>query len=264
VERLEGGAAAFNYVPAVCEALRHPCTGSPSDSLCLTLDKWLTKARLRAWGVPTPAGVVVPVGGTTDFSVLPPSPLIVKPLCSDGSEGIDTRSLVTDPGAMLTEAVRRVHERCGQSALIESFIAGREFNLSLFERNGEVEVLPLAEIDFSLFPNGKPHIVDYAVKWIPGTIPGHVSPRKVPAAVDESTARRLRELAIQTWQACECRDYIRVDFRVDQAGRPFVLEINTNPDISPKAGFPAALAAAGIPFPEFIREILRNAITRSR
>jgi D-alanine-D-alanine ligase len=261
VERLDGRVSDFNLVPAICEALGHPYTGSPSECLFLTLDKWLAKARLRACGVATPAATVVPIGAALDPRNRPPAPLIVKPLSSDGSEGIDAQSLVADDDA-LHAAVRRVHERSGQPALVEAYIEGREFNLSLFERGGRVEVMPLAEIDFALFPTGRPHIVDYDVKWIPGTIPGHVSPRKVPADVDEPTARLLRDMALRAWTACECRDYVRVDFRVDTAGRAFVLEVNANPDVSPKAGFPAALAAAGIPFAEFVRDLLRNAVQR--
>ena len=188
--------------------------------------------------------------------------MIVKPLCADGSEGIDGASLVRDPAGHLAQAVARVHAHDNQSALIEAFVEGREFNLSLLETAGRVEVLPLAEIDFTLFPPGRPHIVDYAVKWVPGTIPGKISPRRVPACAEHSVAERLRETALAAWRACGCNDYIRVDFRVDQAGRPFVLEVNANPDISPNAGFPACLAAAGIIFPDFVARMLRNASRR--
>ena len=263
VERLDGGVTRFNAVPSVCEALGHPCTGESSDCLSLTLDKWLTKARLSAWGVPTPAGAVVPPGAAADPRALPAPPLIVKPLRSDGSEGIHTDSVLDDPAANLAAAVRRVHEgHGGQPALVERYIAGREFNLSVFAPGGDARVLPLAEIDFSLFPEGRPRIVDYAVKWIPGTIPGRISPRQVPANVDEPTARVLRDIALRAWHACECRDYVRVDMRVDASGGPHVLEVNANPDLSPQAGFPASLAAAGIPFTGFVEQLLRNAEAR--
>lgn len=263
VEGLEGAVADFNHVPAVCLALGHPCTGSPADCLDLTLDKWLTKMRLRAWGIPEAGGAVIPIGTPVDPAALPPLPLMVKPLWSDGSEGINDRSVVRAPGPALAEAVRHVHERSGQPALVEPFIDGREFNLAILERNGRVEALPIAEIDFSLFPAGRPRIVDYAVKWIPGTIPGHISPRRIPAPVDEALAGRLRDAALRAWDACGCRDYIRVDCRVDAAGNPFVLEVNANPDICPKAGYPAALAAAGIAFHEFIGALLENAARRA-
>lgn len=262
VERLDGRVSDFNQVPAVCEALRHPCTGNPSTCLELTLDKWIMKARLRAGGIATPDGAVVPPGEAAGRCRLPPPPFLVKPLCSDGSEGIHAHSLIRDAAGDAESVVRQVHERCGQPALVESYIEGREFNLSVLERDGRVEVLPIAEIDFSLFPPGRPHIVDYDVKWVAGTIPGHVSPRRVPAAVNEPLASELRRVALAAWRACGCADYVRVDCRADAAGRPFVLEVNANPDLSPKAGFPASLAAAGISFADFVASILSNARRR--
>ncbi|MDP2990614.1 MAG: hypothetical protein Q8O57_08630 [Kiritimatiellota bacterium] len=262
VERLEGGLEACNQIPDVCRAFGHPCTGSSSACLKLTQNKWHTKERLRACGIPVPAACVVTPGALVDPGRVPRPPLIVKPLCADGSEGIDGASLARDLGGQLAQAVSRVHAHDGQSALIEAFVEGREFNLSLLETEGCVEVLPLAEIDFTLFPPGRPHIVDYAVKWVPGTIPGKISPRRVPACAEHSIAESLRVTALAAWRACDCHDYIRVDIRVDQAGRPFVLEVNANPDISPNAGFPACLAAAGITFPDFVERLLRNAATR--
>jgi D-alanine-D-alanine ligase len=106
--------------------------------------------------------------------------------------------------------------------------------------------------------------VDYAVKWIPGTIPGHVSPRKVPADVDAVSAERLRSEAVKAWHACGCRDYARIDFRMDREGRTYVLEVNVNPDISPLAGLPAAIKAAGIPFDDFIMALVANARARMK
>ena len=263
VERLADGPAACNQVPDLCRAAGHPCTGSSSACLKLTQNKWYTKERLRACGIPVPAACVVPPGRPIESGLVPPPPLIVKPLCADGSEGIDGASLVHDLGGQLSRAVRRVHAHEGQSALIEAFVEGREFNLSLLEMQAGAAVLPLAEIDFTLFPGGRPHIVDYAVKWIPGTIPGKVSPRRVPACAEDSLAACLRANALAVWRACGGNDYIRVDFRVDRSGRPFVIEVNANPDISPNAGFPACLAAAGITFPDFVERLLQNAVTRA-
>lgn len=262
VERLEGGAQECNRLPDLCRAFGHPCTGNTSACLKLTQDKWHTKERLRACAIPVPAACVVPPGAPLDPKLVPRPPLIVKPLCADGSEGIDGTSLVRDLGSQLARAVNRVHAHDGQAALIEAFVEGREFNISLLETEGRVEVLPLAEIDFTLFPPGRPHIVDYAVKWVAGTIPGKISPRRVPACTDDAMAGRLRETALAAWRACACRDYIRVDIRVDPAGQPFVLEVNANPDISPNAGFPACLAAAGITFSDFVARLLRNAAAR--
>lgn len=260
VERLDDSVTAFNHVPAVCEALGRSCTGGSADALGLTLDKWLTKARLRAHGVGVAQAAMLEPGHP--WAGVPPFPLIVKPAAAGGSEGIDAAYSIVRSSLELVEAVDRTHRDFGQPALVEQFIDGREFNLSVIERNGRPEVMPVAEIDFALFPEGRAHIVDYAVKWIPGTIPGHVSPRRVPANVDAETAARLRSEAIRAWTACGCRDYARVDFRMDREGRTYVLEVNVNPDIQPLAGLPAALEAAAIPYDDFVLAMIDNARRR--
>jgi len=261
VERLDGGVNDCNCVPAVCQAFGRACTGGSTACLFLTLDKALAKTRLAAHGVQVPPGVVVPVGESPQ-DTLPPGALFVKPLCSDGSEGIDTGSLVLDRGAPLAAAVEQVHRRFGQPALIETYIDGREFNLALMERYGTIIALPVAEIDFSLFPPDRPHFVDYSIKWQPGAIAGRVSPRRIPALVDEATAVRLQTIARRAWQACDCRDYARVDTRMDASGAVYVLEVNSNCDLSPMAGLPAALTAAGIAFEDFVEQMVENALGR--
>lgn len=263
VERLDGGLQDCNFVPAVCRALGCACIGGTSESLVLTLDKHIAKARLAAHGIRVPAGVVVPVGEAPPAG-LPEGLLFVKPLCSDGSEGIDAASLINDTRTQLVPAIDRVHRQYAQPALVEAFIGGREFNLAVMERAGEIVPLPVSEIDYTLFPADRPHVVDYAVKWQPGTLAGLVSPRRVPAAVDLHTLTRLQALACRAWQACGCQDYARIDTRQDAAGQLYVLDVNVNCDLSPRAGFPAALAAAGLPFAGFIRQMIANAMQRNQ
>ena len=261
VERLDGGVNDCNYVPAVCRAFGRACTGGTTDSLVLTLDKDLTKARLAAHGVRVPPGVVVPVGEPPP-ATLPDGALFVKPLCSDGSEGIAADSLVLDKRTQLAAVVERVHRESGQPALVEAFIVGREFNLAVMERAGAAVALPVAEIEFALFPADRPHFIDYAVKWTPGAIAGQVSPRRVPALVDAATRERLQALACKVWHACGCQDYARVDTRMDAGGNVYVIDVNVNCDLSPLAGLAAALAAAHVPFDAFVRQMIENAERR--
>jgi D-alanine-D-alanine ligase len=261
VERLEGGPFAAAAVPSACEALGRACTGADAACLSLTQDKALTKTRLASLGIETPEGAAVWPGAALPSS-LPPFPLFVKPLWSDGSEGIGVHSIVRERRAALADAVAAVHATCGQPALIESFVDGREFNAAVCGGTDTPLALPLAEIDFSRYPADRPHIVDYEVKWRPGTIPGHVSPRRVPAEVDEATAERIRATARAAWRACGCRDYARVDCRLDRNGRLYVLEVNANCDLSPLAGFVAALRAAGIPFERFVGDMVARAAGR--
>jgi len=264
VERLDGPPADYNLVPAVCRALGRACTGSDTECLMLTFDKYLTKTRLISAGIAVPAGTVFPQKVQGQGNVTGPGrpPYIVKPVSADGSEGIDCKSVIRNSGSLLGKAVNRVHRICGQPALVEQFIDGREFNISVMQDGNRVRVMPIAEIDFTLFPSNRPRIVDYDIKWRPGTIPGIVSPRRVPADVSSVEANCIRDTARHTWTACGCRDYVRIDMRMDRQGRLYVLEINANPDISAEAGFPAALKAAGISLDEFIATVISNAVSR--
>jgi D-alanine-D-alanine ligase len=191
-----------------------------------------------------------------------PGPFIVKPARADASEGIDNSSVVPGPGRALADAVRRVHAQSRQDAVIERFIDGRELNVSILWRQGAPTVLPLAEIDFSAFDPGLPRIVGYDAKWLPDSYAYRHTPSVIPAPLAPELAEEIRDLTVRAVRVLGCDDYARVDFRLDTQGRPFVLEVNPNPDISPDGGYPAALAAAGIPFAEFVGMALHNALAR--
>ncbi len=262
VESLEGATSDACLVPAVCTALGKAWTGSGSWCQLLALDKWQSKCALRAAGVAVPKGVVAPPGRITPRTLAMTPPVIVKPLCADASEGIDEASVIidADPDA-LCACIRQIHDRFGQPALVERYVDGREFNVSVVERDGVLRALPLAEIDFSAFPAGKPRIVDYRAKWIEDSFEFGNTPRRFPADVDEDTALGIRTAALAAWTAMGCRDYARIDMRLGRDGVPYVIEVNPNPDISPEAGFAAALQAGGTGFAEFVRILLENAGT---
>jgi D-alanine-D-alanine ligase len=264
VEGFAGGAAEEAVdVPAMCAALARGCTGNSTPCLALTLDKARTKGVLREHGIPVADGVVVRPGEPLPDLVPDAGPWIVKPVAADASEGIDAeRSVVASPGPALAAAVTRIHRELDQAALVERLVGRRELNVSLLERGGAVEVLPIAEIDFSAFPDGAPRVVDYAAKWLAGAFAFHHTPRLLPAPLPEATARRVRELARGAWHAVGCTDYARVDLRLADDGRLYVLEVNANPDVAPDAGFAAALAAAAIPYAEFVRTVVDNARAR--
>lgn len=262
VEALDGPVSDACFVPAVCRALGRAVTGNDSAALTLCLDKGQTKAALVAAGVSTPPSVVVPLAAGLPEAA-PAGKVVVKPAQTDASEGIDDAAVVAEGDRVaLAAAVSRVHGEFAQPALVEAFIAGRELNVSLIERDGRLELLPLAEIDFSTFPPDKPQIVGYAAKWRPDTFEFHHTPRIIPAPLPEPVAAAVRDHARAAWHAAGCQDYARVDLRLDEAGHPFVLEINPNPDISPDAGFAAALAAADISYEAFGEAMVANAERR--
>ena len=122
-------------------------------------------------------------------------------------------------------------------------------------------MLPLAEIDFTAFPEDQVRIVDYQAKWDETSFAYHHTPRRfVDEAAEPILCRQLRELALRCWSLFGLRGYARVDFRVDGSGQPWILEVNCNPCLSPDAGFAAALAPANIGWPDAVARILEDAL----
>lgn len=251
-------------VPALCTAFGKGMTGCDTACLTLTLDKWRTKAVLAAWGIPVAAGVLVGPDGKFDPSRLPPGPCIVKPLATDASEGIGPGSVLDVGDSCVAERIREIHERFGQPALVEQFVGDREFNVSVFEGPSGATALPIAEIEFRDYSAAKPKIVDYAAKWVADSFEYRNTVRVVPARLEPAVAQRIRQMALDSWRACGCSSYARVDMRMAADGRLYVLEVNANPDISPEAGFAAALQAGGFPFHRFVMDALAAAAGRIR
>lgn len=257
-ETLEGHPQGEAIVPAVLEARGFVYTGSPGPTLSLCLDKARAKARLRATGLPTPPAQVV---RHPRERIRIPFPVIVKPLAEDASHGIDRDSVVQEEGA-LRERLAYLLEVYRQPALVEAFIAGREFNVSLWGGR-EPEVLPLAEVDYSAIPNPLWRVCTYAAKWLPESEDYVRTPVRCPAEVDEALAARIREVAVKAFQATRCRDYARVDLRV-QGDVPYVLEVNPNPSLAPNSGFVNAARAAGYSYAALADRLVRLAWSRRR
>jgi D-alanine-D-alanine ligase len=262
VEGFHSNPSDMNYVPSVCKAFGKSATGSDTPCLMITFNKWQSKCVLCEAGVPCPPGVFVRAGDRTVRRRLPRGPYIVKPVLSDASEGIDVHSIVNGKGPQLDRAVARIHREFGSPALVEQLVGHREINVSILEHAGRVQVLPLAEIDFSAFGEDRPRIVGYAAKWLRDTFEYQHTPIIIPAPLPRETAQRVRKAALAAWHALGCRDFVRVDLRLSDAGQPYVLEVNPNPDITTEAGFTNALHAAGIPYDEFVEALVANAAGR--
>ena len=260
VENFPGRPADAMQVPIICEAFGKECTGNESACQVLALDKWRTKAVLQAAGLPVPAGIVI--APKAPLRHLPPAPWIAKPLFADASEGIHASSVIDGDSEALRKVVARIHRDFNHPALVEQFFGAREINIALFQREGKIEVLPVAEIEFRGYGKDRPRIIDYAAKWHTNSFEYKNTVRVVPAKIAKPLAARLQSAARAAWETAGCRDYARVDFRLDGHGNFVVLEVNPNPDISPGSGFEAALKAANIPYKDFVSAVCRNAMDR--
>ena len=187
-------------------------------------------------------------------------PAIIKPNSEDASLGITPDSVVRDPEAFAAQT-RRILEKYGQPALAEAFIDGREFNVAVYE-NGTPQALPVSELDFTAMPAGTPRILSYEAKWFEDHALYNASPPVCPAPIDDELRSKLQETAVSAFKAMNCRDYARIDFRMDGRERLFILEVNPNPDISRNAGFANAIRAAGLDIRAVLGDPARKRLQR--
>jgi D-alanine-D-alanine ligase len=255
VEALAGNGTLAHLAPSALEHFGLAYTGGTAESLRDTLSKTAVKRLLQTADLPTPAW-------SHDGSGLDGvERVIVKSIGEHASIGIDAGSVVTADRA--ADEIRARQGRFGGRFFAEAFIEGREFNVAVLEGPDGPRLLPIAEIDFVEYPDGRPRIVDYEAKWEEGSFAFGNTPRHFDfPAGDGRLLDRLGELALAAWRLFDLVGYARVDFRVDSTTRPWILEINVNPCLSADAGFAAAAARAGMGYDEMIDCIVSTALTR--
>jgi D-alanine-D-alanine ligase len=274
VESLGGSDSMMAAITLLLDAMQIPYTGNSSAALTTTASKVFVKEQLQNAGLPTPAWLCLAVGhephvrNPQSAMSLPATAgnpkFILKSIYEHASFQMGDESVVqmTSIG-QIQELLRELEALSGKAHFAEQFIDGREFNLSLI--GSEPRVLTPAEIDFSAFPAGKHRIVGHSAKWDCDSFEYHNTDRRFDyPASDQPLLRRLTELARECWRLFDLTGYARVDFRVDEAGEPCILEVNTNPCTSPDAGFAAALEHDGIGYDGGIERILDDALTRSQ
>ena len=258
-EEINGKTELEMCVAGLLEMMGIPYTGSGPFALGLALNKFHVKRMLRASGLPSARGYLLGPGDKPDLKAAR-FPVIVKPVHEDASLGINSSSLCRNTDELETQA-SYIHNIYGQEALVEEYLDGREFNVSVLG-DRDARVLAISEIDFDGMPEGEPRIVSYRAKWdedsdyFRGTKP--VCPAEIPKRLEV----RIRDIALRAYRCVGCRDYGRVDMRTDARGNLFVLEVNPNPDIAPSAGFARAATAAGFSYSDLIGRISQLALER--
>ena len=263
VESLDGSDRLQTVAPLVLEDWRIPFTGCGSAAMLLSNHKIKSKVRLAAAGLPVPGCAWLDAGGELRFlsgyeGAGEGGDWIVKALESHASMFLDDSSVLRGPARDdLAKKVSEASVRSGQAFFAERFVDGREFNLSVVETaEGEPEVLPPAEIRFDGLSPGRPRIVGYAAKWEERSEEYQATPRSFAFSTgDGALLSRLRELAVGAWRALDLSGYARVDFRVDAMGGPCILEVNTNPCLTPDAGLAAAAEQAGMSYADLVFRI---------
>jgi D-alanine-D-alanine ligase len=257
VETLEGQGSLIHVAPSLMDYLKIPYTGAGTEATFLTSNKVLAKQFLQAADIATPPFFLPDERYSGSFVE---GTYIVKAVWEHASSWLDENSIIfTQDRHRLSKAILSRQEQLGVACFAEVFIEGREFNLSMLAGDKGTEVLPPAEIRFDDFPPGKARVVDYRSKWVEDSFEYHHTPRCFDfPKEDEPLLHQLTDLALWCWRLFGLHGYARVDFRVDKTGRPWVLEVNTNPCLSPDGGFFAAVERSGLSFTRAIEGIVND------
>lgn len=247
------------HIAALLELLGKAYTGNGPRALHLGQDKALAKKILRYHGIPTPCFATVSRGAHPRLGELP-WPLIVKPSREDGSIGIDSGSVVYDERS-LAERLDYVNETFSGDALVEGYVKGRDIYVGVVGSDPP-EALPLVEVDFSALPEGVPRIAGTEVKWWKGTEIYRNTPPVFPEDLSRDLTERIQEIALAAYRALGLRDYGRVDLRLGEDGKAYVLEVNPNPWLVSSCEFVMAWKKTGRSYPELIDRIVRYGLAR--
>ena len=254
------------HVAAIAEFLGVPYTASDPLTLALALHKGRTKEILAFRGIPTAPFALIE--SPADFAALKrlAYPVFLKPVWEGSSKGVAIANHVATPASARRRA-RELLEAYTQPVLAESFLTGDEFTVAVIGNGAEATCLPLIRYRFDELPAGTLPVMGYEAKWLWDTADqplGNIL--ECPATVSPELRQRIVDVALRAYRTLGCRDWARVDLRLDAAAVPNILEVNPLPGVIPDPAqhscFPAAAAAAGITYPELIQSVVRIAWKR--
>jgi D-alanine-D-alanine ligase len=252
-------------IPAMLDMLQIPYSGSDPLTLATCLDKARTKEILSYHNIPNASFQII--GEVDQIKDLNLSfPLFVKPVWEGSSKGIFSSSFVSNKKE-LNEQVERVITEYSQPALIEEFLPGREFTVAILGNGNEAEVLPIVEIDYKDFPEGFIPIYSYEAKWILDTKENPLDVFSCPAKLTPELETKIGQVALQAYKTLRCRDWSRIDVRLNADNIPNIIEINPLPGILPdpkeNSCFPKAARTAGLSYDELLNKVLYIAARRN-
>ncbi len=243
-----------SQVPIILEMKEIPFVGGDGLTLSLTLDKVMAKKIFLAEGIPTPKFFEVKDIGSAVNMDHCEFPMMVKPRFEGSSKGIDINARLYNP-KQLSARCDHIIDVYNQSALVEEFINGQEFTVAIIGNNSP-EVFPPVQVKI----DGELDLGEkfYTFEYIFSNNLDYVC----PAPIEKDLENRLKETALRVYQAVDCRDFGRIDFRVDKDGNPYVLEINPLPCLAAEDVFMLIPKAIGITYPDMINKILNSAFKR--
>ncbi|HTR82314.1 MAG TPA: D-alanine--D-alanine ligase [Bacteroidota bacterium] len=251
-------------IPAMLEMLQIPYSGSDALTLALCLDKSRAKEILSYHNIPTAKFSVL--HSLSDVSNLQfDFPCMVKPLNEGSSKGIFDASLVASLN-QLQGQVENVLISYDEPVIVEEFLPGREFTVAMLGNGENVQVLPIVEIKFDSLPKGVNPIYSFEAKWVWDQSADPLDIFECPARLSPSLQSSITALCKKAYTVLRCRDWSRIDVRLDKNGNPNIIEINPLPGILPKpednSCYPKAARAAGMSYDELLNRVLDEACKR--
>lgn len=260
-EAFGGGNTKETVIPAMLEGLNIPFTGASAHNMHFTLDKEKTKLVLAAYGIPTAPYQLFRTGSEDLLETLH-FPLIVKPVREEASIGIYHDSVVIDEPSLRKKVMESLL-RYGQPVMAEVFIHGREISVGIIGNGSDLHVFPPLEFLFEGAESDLEKIRSYEYKW------GGKKEQMVRAELSDTTIAMLDAYTRLAFVMTDCRDYARIDYRLDSNRKPFLLEVNYNPGIGPNThGLNNTLTMMasfdGWSFEDLIERIINMALDRCR
>jgi len=245
-------------IPAMLDMLKIPYTGSDTLTLATCLDKARTKEILSYHKIPTAKFLYVEsLADIENFSLT--FPVMVKPVAEGSSKGIFNSSFIYSIDK-LKKHLDNIFHQYAQPFLIEEFLPGKEFTVALIGNGDNIEVLPIVEINFDELPVDLIPIYSFEAKWIMDTRENPLNIFSCPAKIDSMLYKKISEVALHTYKVLRCKDWSRIDIRLDSFDEPNVIEINPLPGILPNPAdnscFPKAARAAGLSYDEMLNKVL--------
>ena len=274
------------HVPAICEFYGIPYSASDPFTCALCLDKSRTKEILAHHGVPTAAFSVVRSlrewagargqradgNGESNHSrssrfPIPRSrfPVFVKPIHEGSSKGITEANYCRTQHELETQ-VEFLLERYQQPVLVEEYLPGAEFTCAVLGNGDDARVLPIVGMNFEALPEGALPVYGFEAKWIWDRPEKPLEIFECPARITEELRSAIEHVVLRAYRVLGCRDWSRIDVRLDASGKPNVVEVNPLPGILPNPAdnscFPKAARAAGMSYDELIQACLVHAAER--
>ena len=254
------------HVPAICEFYGIPYSGSDPFTLTLCLDKAKAKETLAFHGIPTPKFLLVEkLADLYRVAEKLTLPLFVKPVHEGSSKGITDSNLCRNRDQLFRQT-EFLLENYRQPVLVEEFLPGKEFTCAVLGNGDEATVLPLVAMNFESLPEGALPIYSFDAKFVWDRPENPLDIFQCPARITEELRASIERVTLDAFRVLGCRDWARIDVRLDANGRPNILEVNPLPGILPDPAdnscLPKAARAAGIGYEELIQNCLKYAAAR--